>query len=358
MGVLLLTMLVALLALLFMPRLQQRPIYELVRAEHGAIERLVEAGGHVQLGAYTDIISPVSGNVTKLPVMIGEYVKAGRLLAEVEPIVESHDGDSRKAQLARLQAELAGAKAQYEFAELQFQRQTQLKAENATREESFESSRMNMQASAARVDAIQAQVRQLESASKEAVIRQRRGQVTAPVSGTVVAMHIEQGKNVQAGKDVLMRIASLEKMRVQVQVAEEDVTRLHPGMEAYFTTPGYPGRTWRGKLKQLLPIPVPHTGTMGKKAYYYVLFDVDNPDQKLLAGMTAEVRFVIDRAEDTIVVPASIIARPDDKGEQEVRVMLDNGTIVTRRVKIGVQNGDKAQVLSGLKDSDQVIVSP
>lgn len=346
------------LALVFLYRSQPGPVqHEVVRAQRGTIERVVEARGNVQLRSWADASARISGQVIKLPVSVGDYVRAGKVVAEIAPSTEQDMQASRKAELARLQAELAGAKARYEFAELQFRRQSQLKAENATREEAFESSRMNMQSAAAHVDAIRAQVHQLESKMLEDLQYAQRGIVTAPLSGTVVALHVRQGQPVQSGRDVLMRIASLDRMNVLVQVSEEDVTRLKPGMPAYFTTPGYPGKTWKGQLRQRMPLPVPDTAAVGKTAYYHVLFDVDNPDGQLLAGMTADVRFVLDSANDAVTVPVSVVVRPDEQGEQALRILQEDGTIATRRVRIGIRNATRAQVLSGLAEGEQVIVS-
>ncbi len=140
---------------------------ETVAVERADLEQVVNATGNVVAQDYVDVGSKVAGQISDVEVVIGEAVKAGRLLATVAPAVQNSRIESNRATLARLKAELAGQNAQLDFAQLQFQRQTQLKAENATREESYESSRMNMYAAASRVDATNAQIQQTEAAIRE-----------------------------------------------------------------------------------------------------------------------------------------------------------------------------------------------
>ncbi|WP_050461198.1 efflux RND transporter periplasmic adaptor subunit [Herbaspirillum autotrophicum] len=331
-------------------------VLETVKAEVADIEQVVNATGNVAMQSYVDVGAKVSGQISDVSVGIGESVKEGRLLVTISPAVAAGRVENNRAQLARLKAELAGQNAQLDFAQLQFQRQTQLKAENATREESFESSRMGMYSAAAKVDAINAQIQQMEAAMKEDEAIQKQTRVVAPVSGVVVALSARVGQTLNANQDVLMRIADLSKMSVQARVAEEDVTRLHKGMIAYFTTPGYPGKRWAGKLRQIMLLPADDSGKQGKKAYYTVLFDVANPSRELMAGMTADVYFVLEKADDAVTIPVALAVKPDREGLQTIKVRLEDGKLETRKVRLGVRNADKVQVLAGLKAGEQVVL--
>ena len=329
---------------------------ETARVEKADIEQVVNATGNVVVQTYVDVGSKVAGQIADVDVAIGETVKAGKLLATVSPAVQSGRIENNRAQLARLKAELAGQNAQLDFAQLQFQRQTQLKAENATREESYESSRMNMYSAAARVDATNAQIQQTEAAIKDDEAIQKQTRIEAPVAGTIVTMNARVGQMLGASQEVLMRIADLSRMTVQVPVAEEDVTRLQKGMTAYFTTPGYPGKRWSGKLRQIMLLPADDTGRHGKKAFYTVLFDVANPSRELMSGMSADVYFVLARAEQALSIPLSLVAKPGMDGTQTVKVVLDGGKLEARKIRIGIRDGERAQVTSGLKEGEQVLM--
>ncbi|MFJ3058277.1 efflux RND transporter periplasmic adaptor subunit [Herbaspirillum sp. NPDC087042] len=329
---------------------------ETVAVARGDLEQVVNATGNVVAQDYVDVGSKVAGQIAEVDVVIGEAVKAGRLLVTVAPAVQNGRIENNRATLARLKAELAGQNAQLDFAQLQFQRQTQLKAENATREESYESSRMNMYAAAARVDATNAQIQQTEGSIREDEAVQKQTRIEAPSNGTVVTLNARPGQMVAANQEALLRIADLSRMTVQVPVAEEDVTRLQKGMTAYFTTPGYPGKRWSGKLRQIMLLPTDDSGRHGKKAFYTVFFDVANPSRELMSGMSADVYFVLARAEHVPTIPLSLVAKPGMDGTQTMKVVLADGTLEARKVKIGIRDGERAQVLAGLKEGEQVLL--
>jgi macrolide-specific efflux system membrane fusion protein len=289
-----------------LPQSQPEPMsvkLDTVTVQRGDLQQTVDAIGKLQFHRFADVNAQVAGQIKNVLFAVGDAVQEGKLVIEIAPAARA---GSNLAQMARLRAELADQQAQTDFAELQFKRQTQLKAQNATREESVESSRMNLASARARVDSINAQIQQLEATLKFDEESSRHRQLLAPLSGTVVAVNARPGQTVgvaQAGLP-LMRIADLSKMTVQARVAEADVTRLKRGMTATFQTPGYPGRTWSGKLRQVLPIPAEGTGEQGKQTFYNVLFEVDNPEQELMSGMTAKVQFILTQAKDTATAPA------------------------------------------------------
>ena len=330
-----------------------------VAVGRGDIEQAVFANGKLQLHKYSDVVAQVSGQIKDVLVMVGDEVKSGKMVVEITPTLPVARVESNRAQLARLQAELADQRAQLDFAELQFKRQTQLKAENATREESFESSRMGMYSAAARVEAINAQIRQTESTLKDDEETRNHTQVVAPISGTVVSVAARTGQTVAAGQPTapLMRIADLSRLTVQARVAEIDVPLLHKGMTAYFTTPGYPGKRWSGKLRQVIPVPADGSGEQGKQTFYNVLFEVDNPQQELMSGMSTQVSFVLAQAHDAIVLPTVALGKPEADGSYKVKVLGANQQPVARNIKIGIRNQKMVQVLSGLAPGDQVVVS-
>jgi macrolide-specific efflux system membrane fusion protein len=325
----------------------------------GVLEKTVLAQGKLQLQKYVDVAAQISGQISNVDVAIGDNVKAGRNMVEISPTVQPGRAENNRAALARLKAELADQQAQAEFAQLQFQRQTQLKEANATREESFESSRMAMSSSSAKVDAINAQIQQTEATMRDDDAMRSLTRVAAPIGGTIVALSAREGQIVNANHDVLLRIADLSRMTVQALVAEDDVTRLVPGMIAYFTTPGFPGKRWSGKLRQIVPLPAEGSGQQGKKTYYTVLFDVPNNSRELMSGMSADIWFVLQHSDDALQIPAAALpARADADGNYRVGVMGADGKLSLRTVKIGIRTSDAAQVLSGLKEGEQVVLGP
>lgn len=331
-----------------------------VTVQRGDLRQTVDAIGKLQFHQFSDVNVQVAGQIKEVLFAIGDAVQAGKMVMEMSPAVRGNQMESNRAQMARLQAELADQQAQTDFAELQFKRQTQLKAQNATREESFESSRMNLSSARARVDSINAQIHQLEATLKFDEESRKHTQVLAPISGTVVALNARPGQTVSIGQAglPLMRIADLSKMTVQARVAEVDVTRLRRGMTANFKTPGYADRIWSGKLRQVIPVPAEGTGEQGKQTFYNVLFEVDNPEQELMSGMTTQVQFIVAQAKDAVLLPIDLLGKRDAAGMYQVQVVTADRRVVARALKIGMRNQRQAQVLSGLEAGEQVLAKP
>jgi macrolide-specific efflux system membrane fusion protein len=329
-----------------------------VTVRRGDIQQTVDAAGKLQLHKWADTYAQIGGQVKDVLVAIGDTVKADQVLLEIAPAQQATKVESNRAQMARLQADLADQRGQLEFAQLQFKRQTQLKAQNATREEAFESARMNASSASARVDAITAQIRELEATLKIDEEARQQTHVKAPIAGTVVSLAARTGQMVAAAQAAapLLRIADLSEMTVAARVAENDVTRLRPGMAASFTTPGYPGKHWSGKLRQVIPIPAEGTGEQGKQAFYIVLFEVRNPDHELMSGMSAQVQFQVAQARDALLLPAKGLGVPDDDGLYKVNVVDAGQHVSVRKVKVGLHDAQQAQVLSGLAEGDKVLV--
>lgn len=331
-----------------------------VVVRRGDIQQTVDAAGKLQLYKWADTFAQIGGQVKEVMVAVGDRVKVDQALVEITPALQPTKVESNRAQMARMQADLADQQAQREFAQLQFERQTQLKAQNATREEAFESARMNASSASARVDAITAQIQQLEATVKIDEEARLKTLVRSPLAGTVVTLSARPGQMVAAMQPAaaLLRVADLSQMTVAARVAEHDVTRLRPGMAAHFTTPGYPSKQWSGKLRQVMPIPADGSGEQGKEAFYIVLFEVKNQDRELMSGMSAKVQFNVAQAEDAVLLPAKCLGAEGDDGLYSVNVVDAGQHVSPRKVKVGLRNAQDVQVLSGLAVGDRVLVAP
>jgi macrolide-specific efflux system membrane fusion protein len=334
--------------------------FDTVTARRGDIQETVSAAGKLQLYKYADAYAQTSGQLKDVLVAVGDTVKANDLLLEISPTLQPAKAENNRAQMARMQAELSDQRAQLDFAELQFKRQTQLKAQNATREDAFESSRMNVSSARARVDSIDAQIRQLEATLKIEEDSRKQTHVLAPISGIVVTLSARAGQMVSAAQPAapLMRIADLSKLTVAARVAENDVTRLRGGMQANFTTPGYPRRHWSGKLRQVIPVAAEGTGEQGKQAFYIVLFEVNNADHELMSGMSTQVQFVVAQAQHALLLPARALGAVEADGLYSVNLVDAQRRVSARKLKIGLRNAHEVQVLSGLAEGEQVLLGP
>jgi macrolide-specific efflux system membrane fusion protein len=175
-----------------------------------------------------------------------------------------------------------------------------------------------------------------------------------------VALAVRTGQMVNAAQPAvpLVRVADLSKLTVAARVAENDVTRLRGGMQATFTTPGYPGRHWSGKLRQVIPVAAEGSGEQGKQAFYTVLFEVNNAEHELMSGMSTQVAFVVAQAQNALLLPVKALGAPDADGLYSANLVDPQRRLSARKLKIGLRNARQVQVLSGLAEGDRVLVGP
>lgn len=344
---------------------------------HGDIEDTVTATGTLQPRDYVDVGTQVSGQLKVVHVEIGSMVKQGDLLAEIDPTVYRSRVDANRAQLQNQEAQLADRQAQLQLAQQQLRRQQNLMKEQATTEEALQTAEAAVRSYTAQIAALKAQMQQTQSELRGNEANLGYTKIYAPMAGTVVSQTAKQGQTLNANQQapIILRIADLSTMTVQTQVSEADVPKLRVGMDAYFTTLGGSGQRWQGTLRQVLPTPT----VTNNVVLYDALFDVPNPDQKLMTQMTAQVFFVRASAKDVVVVPVSALqslqpatgarratARGDESRPAEaprpqssaamVRVIHPNGTVEERRIEVGVMTRVHAQVLSGLEPGEVVAV--
>ncbi len=279
--------------------------YQISSVQRGDIEDLVTATGSLQPREYVDVGAQVSGQLKKIHVEIGSVVKAGDLLAEIDPTVYRANVDARRAALRNLQATMLDRQAQLALAEQQLHRQRELLAGDATTTEAVQQAEASLKASRAQVQALKAQIEQSESTLRADEANLDYANIYSPISGVVVSITARQGQTINANQQapILLRVADLSTMTVQTQVSEADIAQLRPDMDAYFTTLGNRGRKWWGTLRKVEPTPT----VTNNVVLYNALFDVENDQRNLLPQMTAQVFFVSATAQDALLVPASAV---------------------------------------------------
>lgn len=319
------------------------------------IEHLVTAIGSLQPSNYVDVGAQVSGQLQKLHVDVGDEVKQGDLLAEIDADVQEARVAGSRAQLKRLQAQLREREAQLKLAELQWQREQRLAKDDATSEEAMQSAESAVQVNTAQIEALEAQIEEHKATLKADEATLGYSKIYAPMTGTVVSMEARRGQTLNANQQApeLMRIADLSTMTVKAEVSEADVNRLTTDMNVYFSPLGNANRKWHSELRQILPTPE----EVNNVILYTALFDVENDTGELMTDMTAQVFFVLDEAKDVLAVPASALLEQDTEDTQ-VQVLNNKGEIETRDVKVGVNNRVVAEIKEGLEENDEVLVHP
>jgi macrolide-specific efflux system membrane fusion protein len=189
--------------------------------------------------------------------------------------------------------------------------------------------------------------------------------IRSPIDGTVIYVSVEEGQTVNnnQGTPSIIELAQLDVMTIKAQVSEADIINVSAGQEVYFSILGATAKKYRGVLRAIEPGPTLLSGADSslmigddEAIYYNALFDVENPDNLLRFGMTAQVSIILANAQDTLLVPSQIlITKTRPSVSYQVPVIVNN-RIEYRDVEVGINNKVYAQILSGLNEGDQIML--
>ena len=322
-----------------------------------SIEEVVTSQGKLEAKQYVDVGTQVSGQLKAIHVDIGDSVKKGQLLAEIDPRVYQAQVEAGEARLNSLRAQLNQQKAEAVLAAQNLQRNQNLIAVNAVSQQALQETESQAAVAKAQVDSIVAQIQETESNLKASRTNLGYTKIYAPMAGTVTTLPTKEGQTLNANQTAptVLQVADLDTMTVRAQVAEADVGRIKENMPAYFTTLGDNDRRWPGKVRQILPTPQ----IVNDVVLYDVLIDVKNQGHKLMTGMTTQVFFVLGKADNALVIPAEVLTRraareDNDKGKAyRVAVITDKGR-ESRVIHIGLQTRTQAEVADGLAEGEKV----
>ena len=352
-----------------------RDQFTTVQVSRADIESSVTALGTLQPRRYVDVGAQASGQIHKIHVEVGDRVKEGQLLVEIDPSTQQAKLDAGRFSIENLKAQLQEQRAQHELARQKYQRQQNLAAGGATREEDVQTAQAELRVTQARIDMFQAQIRQAEASLRSDQAELGYTRIYAPMTGTVVALDAREGQtlNAQQQTPLILRIAKLSPMTVWAEVSEADIGHVKPGMHAWFTTLSGGTRRWTSTVRQILPVPpkpLDQTSQGGgspastsksgsaRVVLYTVLLDVDNADNALMAEMTTQVFFVANQAQNVLTAPIAALQTGAQPDLQTAQVVAKNGSIEQRNVRTGISDRLRVQILDGLQEGDHLLIGP
>lgn len=340
----------------------------------GDVEETVLASGTLKPAKLVAVGSQASGRILKLHVKLGEKVKAGDLIAEIDAVTQENALRTSRASLANVRASRAEKEATLVRDELTLTRRRTLVAQKAVSLSDLESAEAEVKATRAQLEALDAQIVAAAIAVETAKANLGYTRITAPIDGTVLAIVAQEGQTVNATQSAptIVVLGELDMMRVRAEISEADIVKVHPGLPLWFTILGEPDRRHEGRLETIEPAPEAiksdssfatstsssstssSSSSSSSSAIYYIgVFDVPNPDGRLRTYMTAEVHIILGRAKGVLTVPSTAIER--DGESHAVRVMEPDGRVSPRRVEVGLNDKVTAEIRSGLKAGERVV---
>lgn len=339
---------------------QARTVPATVAVSRADVETTVLASGILQANSLVSIGAEVSGTIKAVHVALGEAVKKGDLIAEIDSLNQENAVKSAEAALAGILAQQRNQQAVLAKAEATLARQKQLSANSLISQTDLETAQTAVDQAQAQLDQLAAQITQAELTVDGAKLNLSRTRITAPGDGTVVALLVDEGQTVNANSSTptIAKIADLDTMVIKAEISEADVVKVRPGQRVYFTILGEPDSQIDATLREIEPAPtsISSDSTSSSDAVYYNgLFDVPNPDHKLRIAMTAQVTIVLAEAQNVLTLPASLLTRRGPDGYTVMVYDPASQESHPRRVTVGLNNNVTAEIVSGLEEGEQVI---
>ncbi|KGQ25638.1 efflux RND transporter periplasmic adaptor subunit [Gallibacterium anatis] len=353
------------LAAIYYFNLQSQPktTYLTETAKYSDIQQTVVATGTVRSSNRVEVGARVSGKVEKILVKLGQKVKKGELIAELDSITQENTLNSAQAQLAAYKAQLVAAQTAYRVANSNFQRIAKLYKRKASSLDDYENAQNNLDSAKANVEQIQAQIKQSEIEVNTAATNLNYTKITSPIDGTVISIPVSVGQTVNANQTTptIIQVADLDTMLIKPEISEGDITKIKPGMKVQFTTLAEPDEIYQAEIASVDPALTTLTDNEYSESvsdtnaiYYYANVLVPNPEHKLQIGMTTQNTIITAQKQHVLVVPTLAIQKRN--GQNCVQI-LDDDKVVEKVVQIGLHDDINTEILSGLNEGDNVILS-
>lgn len=331
-----------------------------VPVSRGTVAQTVLATGMLEASQLVSVGARVSGQIETLAVSLGQTVKEGDLIAQIDSQDQQNEVRQAEASLANIEAQIRAKEANLTKAQLSLSRYEKLGEQRYSSQETVESAQADVLIYQADLAALEAQKSSAEVTVSTAKISLDRTRITAPITGTVVAVSVKQGQTVNAlqSAPTIVKLAALDRMLVKVEISEADVVNVAPGQPASFTILGEPARTFDAVVQEIEPAPsgIADSDTISsdEAIYYNGLLAVDNADGKLRIGMTAQVSIQLGQAKDVLTVPYSAVKNLASDPYVQV---YDPATGVVRDqpVKVGLTDKVIVEIREGLTEGQKVV---
>ncbi len=326
------------------------PHIQTVTPTRGELTETVTATGTLESVTQVDVGTQVTGIIDKLYADYNSVVKKGELIAEIEKTLLESD-------LRSAEANVESARLTYEYNAKNYKRDKVLHDKQLISDYEFQTTQKEYEVS-----------RQTYSKAQADKVRAAKNlnyaEIYSPIDGIVISREVEVGQTVVSSMNVanLFVIADLDHMQVVGDVDEADIGQVKVGQEVDFTVDAYPDDTFHGTVTQVRLSPT----TTSNVVTYEVIVSAENPEHKLIPGLTANLTIFTMREGNVLMLPESAFnfkpettdsgSLPQLAGNERRVYVVRNGKPEATIVKTGDSNGINTVILSGLKDDDKVAV--
>jgi HlyD family secretion protein len=358
---------------------------KLAKVERGDLAKSVVATGKVEPITKVEIKSKASGIVKKLLVDAGDRVKRGQVLCELDRDEIQAQVNSARAQLLASQAAERGAGADLARAKVDaegpdvpllkraYDRALRMAKEGVVSQSSLDDAQKNYELALNKQNVAKAQVLVLTAKEKQAAAQVQQDKanlaqleeqlsyttITSPIDGVILSRDVEMGDAVSSilvlgsSATLIMTLGDTSQVYVKGKVDESDIGKVYLGQPARIKVESFKDKTFHGKVTKIAPMGVEKDNV----TTFEVRVSINNPGGELKANMTANAEIILEEHKNVLQIPEGALIYDKDK-KTYVQVPDPSAKDGARKVAInaGISNGAKTEVLSGLKDGEQVVL--
>lgn len=339
---------------------KEKITWQVAKVARNSMSDMVSATGTVEPVTKVDVGTQVSGIVDRIYVDYNSVVHKGQLIAEMDKV-------TLQAELESQEAQLASAKAEFDYQQKNYARNKVLFEKQLISDSDFETSTYNYEKAKSTYEKSQADIIKVRRNLGYAVI-------TSPIDGVVVSREVEEGQTVAAGFETptLFTIAKdLTEMQVVADVDEADIGQVEEGQRVTFSVDAYPNDVFEGKVTQVRLEATVESNVVT----YEVVISAPNPDLKLKPGLTATVSiYTLEKNDVLTILPKALRFVPNEQLAQQNGLVLNpvhienpalqktiwvkNGiTLEEKEIQTGTSTTSLVEVLGGLAEGEEVVVA-
>ena len=353
--------------------------YRTITVSRGAVETSVTATGMINPLLSVLVGTQVTGRVKSLHADFNSVVKAGAVIARIDPSLYQARRDQAEASLVTAESTVASAEAALVQKQRELNRATSLLTQQFISQNEVDLVSSLYQGALAQVQVARAQVRQAEAQLRAADLDLKYTVIRAPVDGIVIARNVEVGQTVTASfqtPNLFLIGQDLARMQIDTNVSEADIGGIAVGNATRFTVDAYPSEVFRGTVKQVRLAPV----NIQNVITYNVVIEVGNHDLRLKPGMTAHVTIEIVRKDGVLLAPNAALrftppvkarsgsgSKPKDQSPAQAAAPAGDARVVWKLgpagvpervpLRLGLADSQSVEILEGdVKEGDQVII--
>lgn len=333
------------------------------------MESLILATGPIVATGLVDVGAQVNGQVKTVHVRLGDKVKKGQVLVEIDPQLQENALSKAKAGRDLLLAQQQARNKTLRRAESVLARQQALLRADASAKRDLEQAEVELENARAEVSVLKSQIHLAQIEMDSAVTNLGYTKIKAPADGEIIAIVTKEGQTIVSAQTspTILIMGNLHRMTVKAKISESDIVRVRVGQKVVFTVTGAPERSFESKILavELLPESVvtdtkeltkPGT-TSNVPVYYNAIFEVDNLDRLLKPLMTANIKIIQESVGQVMAIPIAALGdKQSESNLYEVRTLSVQRKVIARSITIGLRNNTHVQVVSGLELGENVIL--